>query len=466
MALEQADPFVAIDAVRLAEQSQVVFAQAEDEGEALVWSQRSHECEAVGTQAIGDGTHARDYTSLRHCGKGRGPRGAGRRAKITGMKRRLRRMLIGVPVVAVVVATLTWFEHGRLAETVSAGGATSGVAVAAPTNTSAPLDVDRMLDDVRQLASAPFEGRLTGSAGGARARALIAERFRAIGLMTLPALHGYLQPFSFTHTSIKALWRQDRPFRKGFAGVNIVGVIPPRSRDLTVDGGSGSASTSLAGGASLAPRYILLSAHYDHLGVRKGELYPGADDNASGVAALLAIAAYVQQHLLSRGVIVAAFDGEEEGLRGASAFVAQAPVPIDRIDVAVNMDMISRSATSDITVAGLTPWPALAPVVTRAANASPSLHVHLGHDRPFWRAGLVEDWTHASDHGPFHDAGVPFLYVGVEDHDDYHRPTDTADRIDKRFYAATAGLVLHLLEEIDRDPAATFRQPPERAATQ
>jgi hypothetical protein len=419
------------------------------------------------------------------------------------VKRRFRRFLVIAPLFALVLAGLTFFEQRRLAEALpghaSGGAGDAAVSASAAVAEEPRLDAARLMADVGELASPQLEGRLTGSPGGARARAMIVGRFRTIGLTEPPAFTGYLQPFTFTHTSVKALWRQDRPFRKDFTGANIVGFIPPRAAAAdatrsgnvagatapsTTAGGSPSATTMTSASASAsasasgsaaaaaapaaAGRYILLSAHYDHLGVRGGHIYPGADDNASGVAALLGIAAYLRQHPLSRGVIIAAFDGEEEGLRGAAAFVEHPPVPLDAIDVAVNMDMISRSATSDITIAGLYHWPALAPIVSRAAAASgaSSIHVHLGHDHPFWRAGLVEDWTHASDQGPFHDAGVPFLYVGVEDHEDYHRPTDTADRIDPRFYAATADLVLQLLEAIDRDPAASFRRPPPAAVRQ
>jgi hypothetical protein len=372
------------------------------------------------------------------------------------VKRRFRRFLIVAPVFALLLGALTFFEQRRLVETLpgrASGGA--GEAAVSPAAVEEPrIDAVRLMADVGELASPKLEGRLTGSPGGARARAMIVERFKTIGLTEPPAFPGYLQPFTFTHTSIKALWRQDRPFRKNFAGTNVIGVIPPRATSVQ----AAPAPPAPAAPTATAERYILLSAHYDHLGVRNGQIYPGADDNASGVAALLGIAAYLRQHPLSRGVIIVAFDGEEEGLRGATAFVEHPAVPLDAIDVAVNMDMISRSATSDITIAGLSHWPALAPIVSRAAALS-SVHVHLGHDYPFWRAGLVEDWTHASDQGPFHDAGVPFLYVGVEDHEDYHQPTDTADRIDPRFYAATTDLVLQLLEEIDRDPAASFRRP-------
>jgi hypothetical protein len=71
--------------------------------------------------------------------------------------------------------------------------------------------------------------------------------------------------------------------------------------------------------------------------------------------------------------------------------------------------------------------------------------VHLGHDRPTYLTGLIGDWTNASDHGAFHDIGIPFLYFGVEDHEDVHQPTDTSDRIDPRFLAASAETVLTTL---------------------
>ena len=76
--------------------------------------------------------------------------------------------------------------------------------------------------------------------------------------------------------------------------------------------------------------------------------------------------------------------------------------------------------------------------------------VHQGHDRPMWMTGLITDWTGVSDHAPFHDIGVPFLYFGVEDHEDVHHPTDTADRIDEAFYRNSAETVLSALLAADQ----------------
>jgi len=94
------------------------------------------------------------------------------------------------------------------------------------------------------------------------------------------------------------------------------------------------------------------------------------------------------------------------------------------------------------------------------ARRSP-VHVHLGHDRAWYRAGLVENWTESSDHGPFAEAGIPFLYLGVEDHADYHAPTDTFERIDRPFYRDVADLVASLVTQVDGrlDEIASHRRP-------
>jgi hypothetical protein len=289
-----------------------------------------------------------------------------------------------------------------------------------------PLDHVRMRQDLMTLCSPAFEGRRTGTEGGRKARAFVAERFREIGLE--PIVPGYFQPFEFDHRSVKALFRRDRPFKLRFGdAANVLGAVR---------------------GQSLPDRWIVLSAHFDHLGVRDGVMHPGADDNASGVSALLAVAEWLKRNPPAHSILFAAFDSEELGLRGAKAFVAAPPVPLDRIALDVNLDMIGRNDSNTIWVAGTHHTPRLRPIVEEAARGA-GIDVKLGHDRPMYRTGMVEDWTQSSDHGPFHDHGIPFLYLGVEDHDDYHQPTDTPDRIPPAFHAAAADLVLALVREAD-----------------
>jgi Zn-dependent M28 family amino/carboxypeptidase len=206
-------------------------------------------------------------------------------------------------------------------------------------------------------------------------------------------------------------------------------------------------------GSAEPDRFTLLTAHYDHLGVRDGKTYPGADDDASGVATMLAAAAYFAHHQPHRSILFIAFDGEEEGLRGSAYFVAHPAVPLKAIALEVNLDMVARGDRNELVAAGTSYSPELK---ERVADAARGRHLTLvfGHDRPAAVAGGrgdagKEDWTHSSDHGPFHDAGIPFLYFGVEDHPDYHRPTDTADKIPNAFFIEAANLIVDTLVAFD-----------------
>jgi Zn-dependent M28 family amino/carboxypeptidase len=266
------------------------------------------------------------------------------------------------------------------------------------------VDPARLIADVEALSAPAMEGRRTGTAGNQRARAFILDRFRALGL----------QPIGE---------RYEQPFASGDASAaNIVGMVR---------------------GTARPDEFLLLTAHYDHLGVRNGALYPGADDNASGVATLLQAAAFVAAHPLRHSVVFIAFDSEEQGLRGARYFVAHPLVDLKRIGLMLNLDMVSRNDAATIFASGASYHPELKDLVTRAAEGR-SLKVLFGHDRPSKEKG-AEDWTNQSDQGPFHAAGVRTLYYGVEDHADYHKPTDTADRIPRAFFAEVAGFVLQTL---------------------
>jgi Zn-dependent M28 family amino/carboxypeptidase len=334
--------------------------------------------------------------------------------------RRSRSIRLGL--LAILIASL---GVGRLAET-------RRLAVPLPRNLTATperrLDAERMLLDLQVLASDRFQGRAPDTAGGALAAQLIATRFAELGL----AHDGerFEQPFSFVHRSIRALWRGDRPFTKTFAHArNVIGYVP---------------------GTTRAGDVIVVSAHFDHLGIVNGQIHPGADDNASGTAALLALAAYMKGHAPAHTIVFAAFDAEELGLEGSQAFMDRLPFPRETMRLNINIDMIGRSDDGRLFVSGVRYSPALLPLVEAAARSS-AVPVHVGHDRPIYLTGLIGDWTHASDHGTFHDAGIPFLYFGVEDHRDVHLPTDTADRIDGRFYAAAAEMILSTLVAADSE---------------
>ena len=309
---------------------------------------------------------------------------------------------------------------------VSTSASTSTRGTAAPS-----IDGARLLDDVRILASNDMGGRRTGSAGSRKAQAFLHSRFAALGLTPFGA--AYAKPFSVTRRGNLArlvLAAPGRPYAIAQPpAVNYVGYIL---------------------GSDKAQRYIVVSAHYDHLGVKQGILYPGADDNASGVAAMLAIAAWFRMHPPRHTIVFAAFDGEEPGLKGARAFLAALPFAKTQLALNLNLDMLSHNERNQIHVAGTSYSPHLTPLVAQAA-ARGSVAVKFGHDRPPRLAGIGagEDWTGASDHGPFHEAGVPFLYFGVEDHADYHAPSDTFERIDQRFFIDVASLLVDVAVTLD-----------------
>lgn len=273
------------------------------------------------------------------------------------------------------------------------------------------VDRAQLMRDVATLAGQPFEGRGTGTPGGLRARQWIVEQFSRIGLV--PAVRGgYLQPFSVA---------RDRP------AANVVGAA--RARDV---------------GATT----LVITAHYDHFGIRNGVVYPGADDNASGVAALLAAARHFTSHPPRHPMLFAALDAEELGLQGARALVRSDVVPRGRVALNVNLDMVSRNDANEIYAAGTSHAPWQLPIL-QEVQARSSVRIRFGHDRPAASGGGRDDWTQLSDHGAFHAAGIPFVYFGVEDHADYHTPTDTADRIDSRFFGDVADMIVEAIRTFD-----------------
>src|SRR5690606_566789 len=141
--------------------------------------------------------------------------------------------------------------------------------------------------------------------------------------------------------------------------------------------------------------------------------------NASGVAALLALARHFAASPPEHTIVFAALDAEEGGLRGARAFLADPPPDANAIELTVNMDLVSRNERGELYAAGAHHHPSLRPHLERIAERAP-VKLRLGHDSPDLGS---DDWTSQSDHGVFHAAGIPFVYFGVEDHPDYHRPT-------------------------------------------
>jgi len=282
----------------------------------------------------------------------------------------------------------------------------------APLMEAAPEDPDafvagdsaRVMSDLLFLSSDSLEGRRTGEPGNHVAREFILAAYQEAGLQEPPG--GFIQPFEF---------RGRRDTTQVTQGANVVGYVPGTDPSL---------------GA------IILTAHFDHVGVRGGEVYNGADDNASGTVALMSMARYVVRNPLQHTVVFAALDAEEMGLRGARAFVA-AGWPENMV-LNLNMDMVSRS-DSLLFAVGTSHYPQLKPILEGVSPRSP-VQLRFGHDVRGEEG--VQDWTGSSDQAAFHDQGIPFIYFGVEDHPDYHKPTDDFDLIDPGFFINAIRTVL------------------------
>lgn len=181
----------------------------------------------------------------------------------------------------------------------------------------------------------------------------------------------------------------------------------------------------------LRDRYVIFSAHLDHVGVGKPDasgdsIYNGADDNAAGVAALLELAEAFAAlpHATKRSVVFFAPSGEEKGLLGSRAFVGDGPVPPESVAAVLNMDLLGRNHPDTVVAVGQS-YSTLGKKVRRVAEARSELGLEVIPDpdpsqRAFFR----------SDHLPFAQAGVPALLFTTWLHDDYHRPSDEPEKVD------------------------------------
>ena len=273
---------------------------------------------------------------------------------------------------------------------------------------------EQLLQDIRVLAADSMEGRLSGTAGSQMAQEYILKRFREIGLQSF-------------NDSFKQNFRLESKRLTVEQATNLIGYIPGQSNKV-----------------------IVVSAHYDHVGVRNGEIYNGTDDNASGVSALLAAAAYFKKNPPKHTIIFAALDGEELGLQGADAFLKNPPVPLEQLVLNVNMDMLSINAKGELYASGTHHYPHLLPLVRQVA-ARPKAKLLIGHDKP---EQIKDDWTSQSDHFQFHKRQIPYVYFGVEDHPHYHKPTDDYSQINPDFYADAVALVIDFLKIADKGLSA------------
>ncbi|WDD96686.1 M28 family peptidase [Thalassomonas actiniarum] len=297
------------------------------------------------------------------------------------------------------------------------------MAVQLPASQALVYNQEQLLSHVQTLASDEFSGREMATLGNEKARVYIINALKQLDVA--PLGQDYRQVFNH---------------KSDVRGANVIGVIP---------------------GTEFPQQYIVLSAHFDHIGKGTRVIYNGADDNASGTAALLSIAEQVKQAPLRYSLILLFSDGEELGLVGAHAFINSYQGLLGDIKLNINLDMIagdrgtkklrfiSKGIETLLDEQGLKRWSELrdsAEIQVKKGFKSGSSSITRGassvNNRIRWRA--------ASDHYVFYKAKIPFVYFGVGTHKNYHTGNDDFNGINQAFYLSATASICRQIYLLDR----------------
>ena len=268
----------------------------------------------------------------------------------------------------------------------------------------------RLMEHVQILASPDFEGRGVGTAGLDKAAEYLVEQFEQAGLEPGGDNGTYLQHFTM----------EQGPDGSPVDVANVIGVLPG-SRDEWQD------------------QAVIVGAHFDHLGSGwpdvhsgdEGKVHPGADDNASGVAVLIELARTLAEgEAPQRTLVFAGFTGEEAGRAGSKYYVANpTPVPFSGIRAVVNIDTVGRLGEGAVSILG-------------TGTADEWQHIFRGAS---YVTGVdsrnIPESAEASDQMSFIEKGVPGVQIFTQAHGDYHRPGDTAGKVDGAGLVKVATLV-------------------------
>jgi hypothetical protein len=304
----------------------------------------------------------------------------------------------------------------------------SAAAQSCPDPTSLTRGLTEPLATVRYLADDALEGRRAGSPGERCAGDYIAARFRELGLRPAGSAGSYFQDVPLASLV--------NPHAPGGTGRNVLGVLEGTD-------------------PALRDEVIIIGAHYDHLGhggagsMAPGEaaIHNGADDNASGVAALLKVAAELAPAPPSRSVVFIAFTGEESGLLGSAHFTRDPTIPLNRALAMLNMDMVGRLESDPLIVYGTGTADEWTDLLSRHAA---ELGIELA-SRP--------EGYGPSDHTSFYIQDMPVLHFFTNTHADYHRPSDDWDRIDAAGLERIAALVARVARGLaSEDSRLTLRR--------
>jgi len=289
--------------------------------------------------------------------------------------------------------------------------------------------------DVSYLASDALEGRGTGTPGNDSAASYLARRYAALGLVPTSAGGCRLEPKS-----------PPRCYEEAFDAQSIAAAHAGLSTALSTQ----NVAAVLPGtDPALRGQYVVIGAHFDHLGRSTfgaldpdagSVVRPGADDNASGTAAVLELARLFSSHPTKRPLLFANFSGEELGLLGSQHFVDHPPVPLDSIEAMLNFDMVGRLRDGRLIVYGTgtaTEWPS---ILDSAASASLVVK-------------RVIDGYGPSDQSAFYARDIPVLHFFTDLHEDYHRATDVPSKINAGGEASVVDYAATVIRAIANRPA-------------
>ncbi|MCH8924368.1 MAG: M20/M25/M40 family metallo-hydrolase [Planctomycetes bacterium] len=275
------------------------------------------------------------------------------------------------------------------------------------------ITADELKKHVGVLADDAFEGREAGSRGGRAAGVYLGKAFRRLGLRGAGDNGGYYQPFDASSRNILAI----------------------------VEGSD----------EKLKKQVIVVGAHYDHVGYGNsgnsrgptGYIHNGADDNASGSAALLEVAEALSRlkGAHKRSVLFVLWDGEEQGLLGSQHWIENPTVPLARVAMMINLDMVGRLRKGRLQVFGTRSGYGLRKLVSQQNDG-------LGLTLEFpWEV------KHNSDHHTFYRAGIPILMMHTGLHSDYHRPTDDVEKVNFEGIEQVSRFVFRTLVHLADAPA-------------
>ncbi len=287
----------------------------------------------------------------------------------------------------------------------------------------AELRVDDLRAHIEFFCSEELEGRERGHQGAIRAGQYVEAHFKQLGLKPIGDDGLYRLPFTAGDLTC----------------YNVVAVLEGTDPEL-------------------ADEYLLIGGHHDHAGLGgqgvgamgfAGEIHNGADDNASGASGVLELAEYFVAHPTTRPIIFATFSAEEAGLLGSKALAKGDELPIANIRAMLNLDMIGRSVKRYLFIGGM--------------GTAREFHKRLDgilEDSPF-KIEISDQGEAPSDNTSFYEVGIPSLFFFTNVHDDYHLPTDDADKIE---YEAEIG-ILNLVRDIavelnDGEGALSFKKAP------